>query len=240
MSTEALSAISYQPFLTGQLANRMNQPLNTLRTQIEDKKAIVYCYVISTIKNLNEKFYQAGNGPNFQGNLITLCTCKHFMRAFMEPEEWIGKWVAGFSVVAAGNGSNALVYLMKVGLAFDSHQSLWLSYKIPDETKQEKASDRNRFGDVYRPKELLGDDLRFEYRSYEPPVKDHSHFENGGWHSDINYFRWQRAAALLVGKPNYSFLWNKPSIFYANGRIHRGQKKTDLSTLLDHLKESKG
>lgn len=228
--------ISCQPIPeTGALADNLNSNRDALVTRVGAEKAIVYCYVISTIKNHNEYFCQTGSAPNFQGNLITLCTCKRYMRTFMKPEEWIGKWIAGFSGVAAGNGCNTIVYLMKVGHAFDSHQSFWLSREIPEETKQVKSADGNKFGDVYRPKEPLGDP--YDPKSYRPPTKAHVHFANKEWHRDINYRFRDRKDALLVGNSIYSFLWNKPMLLYKNGRIHRGQKKMYLSTLLDQLEE---
>ncbi|HRQ39873.1 MAG TPA: hypothetical protein PLD25_18350 [Chloroflexota bacterium] len=224
----------HQPYpQTGQLAQKMNLCLDDLRDEIV-KDAIVYCYVITTIKNPNGQFYQTGSAPNFQGDFITLCTCKHFMRTFLEPEEWLGKWVAGFSGVAAGYGRNALVYLMNIGHAFDSHQTLWLSPEISDETKEAKATDIHRFGDVYRPKELSYSDLRFDHQSYKPPVEKHPHFDN--WLPDISYKR-KRKATLLVGEPAQSYLWNRPMVFYTNGRIHRGQKKMVLLNLLEKLEE---
>lgn len=235
-NTEPLG-MSYQPFpQAGRLADNLNQHLDNLREKISSERGIVYCYVVASIKNQNGLFYQTGSGPNFQGDLLTLCTCKRFMRAFMEPEKWVGKWVAGFSGVVAGHGHNVLVYLMKVGHAFDSHQSLWLSRDIPDTTKQLKSANLNRLGDVYRPKEPPGD--RFDFRSYELPHKNHPHVADDEWHKDINYFHRNRKDALLVGDPHYSFLWNKPMLTYSNGRIHRGQKKFDLPSLLVQLEET--
>jgi hypothetical protein len=187
--------IDYQPFpQTGQLASSMNQPLSALKQKLALEQDVVYCYVVSTIKRRDGRFYQTGSGPNFQGDLLTLCTCKHYMRAFMEPGEWVGKWVAGFSGVAAGEGRNVLVYLMKVGCAFDSHRTLW--QELPDTVRQQKSSAVNSLGDLFQPKEPCGD--KYDIRCYEPPHKDHSHMPNNNWHRDINYHR-NRPAALLVG-----------------------------------------
>ena len=154
------------------------------------------------------------------------------MRTFMDPEDWEGKWIAGFSSADAGNGFNALVYLMKVKDAFNSQSSLWLSDEIPDVTKQAKSAQCNIFGDIFQPRKPIGDE--FDPQSYFPPIKGHVHEENDGWHKDINYDGCGgRKAALLIGDPDYSFLWNQPMIFYDGGRLHRGQKKIDLQTLLN-------
>jgi hypothetical protein len=92
----------------------MNIPLDTLDEQITNSHATVYCYVITTVKNRGGQLVQNGSAPNFQGGMITLCTCKHPMRSFLEPDEWKGTWIAGFTTVTAGQGGNALVYLMEI------------------------------------------------------------------------------------------------------------------------------
>ena len=72
----------------------------------------------------------------------------------------------------------------------------------------------------------------FAAQSYIHPVEGHVHCNNNNWHNDINYEGCKgRNAALLIGDPDYSFLWNQPMIYY-NSHLHRGQKKSDLQTLL--------
>jgi hypothetical protein len=223
--------MDHQPFpTTGRLLSNMNLGFAELNTKICSEQTKVYCYVVATIKNQNGYFFQTGSAPNFQGDMVSLCTCKHFMRTFMDAEDWVEKWIAGFSGVAAGNGDNALVYLMKVRYAFKSHMSLWFSDEIPEETKQAKLAQTSKFGDIYQPKYQMSDE--FAVQSYIHPVESHVHCKNNGWHNDINYEGCKgRKAALLIGDPEYSFLWNQPMIYY-KGHLHRGQKKSDLQTLL--------
>ena len=58
----------------------------------------VYGYVITTVELRDGLFDQTGSGPNFDGGLITLCTCKHDLRARMHTEEWLkNQWIAGFT-----------------------------------------------------------------------------------------------------------------------------------------------
>jgi hypothetical protein len=225
------SKLNYQQYpKTGRLADNMNLDLKKLKERIIFGQAEVYCYVIATIKNSNGHFLQTGSAPNFQGDLISLCTCKHFMRTFMDTEDWEGKWIAGFSGVAAGNGNNVLVYIMKVGHAFKSQQSLWFSDEISEEAKQAKIAQVSQFGDIYEPLNEISDP--FAILSYKNPVKNHVHAENNGWHKDINYEGCKgRKAALLVGDKDYSFLWDEPLIYYKES-LHRGQKKSDLQTLI--------
>ena len=122
-----------QPFPTkGHLAENMNLKFADFKKKMcrEKEDVYCYCYVIASVENRNGKFVQTGSGPNFQGGMITLCTCKHFMRTFMEADNWKGKWIAGFSGLPTGENKNVLLYLMKVENAFDSQMSLWFSRKI--------------------------------------------------------------------------------------------------------------
>jgi hypothetical protein len=223
--------MDYQPYpITGLLARNMNIELENLKSKFCVEQADVYCYVVATIKNRNGQYFQTGSAPNFQGDLVSLCTCKHFMRTFMDIEDWLGKWIAGFSGVTAGNGNNVLVYLMKVGHAFESQQDLWLSEKISEEAKRAKLTQVSKFGDIYQPMNQISDP--FAIQSYIHPVENHVHTKNNEWHKDIKYEGCKgRKAALLVGDPKYSFLWDKPMIIY-ECRLHRGQKRGNLQTLV--------
>ena len=229
--------MDYQPYPTkGQLASNINLELASLKRKIHIEQADVFCYVVATIKNRNGQLFQTGSAPNFQGDLVSLCTCKHLMRTAMDPEEWVGKWIAGFSSLAAGNRANVLVYLMKVGFSFNSQQSLWLSDEIAEEAKQAKLANTSQFGDIYQPKNQISDP--FSFQSYLYPVENHVHCENNNWQKDINYEGYKgRGAALLIGDPSYSFLWNKPMIF-RKGTLGRGyNKKDNLQALLDERLE---
>jgi len=225
--------LDYQPFpQTGRLTRNLNLSLESLRQKISAGQAVVYSYVIATVRIRNGRFVQTGSAPNFQGGVVTLCTCKHFMRTFIDVNDWPKYWIAGFTGVKAGGGRNALVYLMKVGQAFQSQYDLWFSDTIPDAVKQAKVAHRDRFGDVFQPKSGPAD--RFDYRHYVPPVSDHVHFPEA-WRSDVDYSsRAGRRAALLVGDSEYSFLWNESILFYPR-KLHRGQKKETLGYLLSQL-----
>jgi hypothetical protein len=229
--------MDHQPFpTTGRLACNMNFELAKLINDIYSEQAEVYCYVVETIKNENGHFIQTGSAPNLQGDMISLCTCKHLMRTSMAPEEWKERWIAGFSGLDAGNRNNALVYLMKVGYAFKSHMSLWFSDLIPEGTKQAKSAQISKFGDIYRPKNRKGDE--FAFQSYFQPIENHIHCNNNYWYNDISYEKGfsGRKAALLIGDPEYSFLWNQPMIFY-KGLVGRNCRKRDLQTLLSNQLE---
>ncbi len=232
MTCNTKTQMKHQPYpTTGRLANRLNLTLPELSHAIQQEEAVVYSYVVATTRNVDGRFVQTGCAPNFQGEVISLCTCKHFMRSFLSPKDWKGKWVAGFSGVTAGNGHNILVYLMRVGHAFESHQDMWMSTEIPHTAKLAKLTHVSDFGDVYQPTTPSGNP--FSVHSYLHPGENHVHTQDNEWHRDINYEgRSNRKAALLVGDADTSFLWEKPMLSY-RGRLHRGQKKIALQTLLD-------
>ena len=233
---------THQPYpRQGQLAKTLNLTLGTLRSRLADigfQEATVYCYVIATIQFDGRGFLQTGSAPNFQGDLITLCTCKHFMRTFLDAPGWQGKWIAGFTGIKAGTGRNALVYIMRVADAFESHRDLWLSEAFASAAREAKAADRDEFGDVYRPTSGRGNP--FDPADYQAPVPNHVHAEGGEWHEDIARVGCAgRRPALLVGQVGLSFLWSKPMLYYPSAlrRLHRGQKKWRLGALLPEMQD---
>jgi hypothetical protein len=227
---------NYQSFpKEGKLTQNTDLSLEALKSRIGLDTSFVYCYVVATIKQAGGNFYQTGSGPNFQGDLVTLCTCKRYMRTFLDSESWKGKWIAGFTGQKAGEGKNRLVYLMRVEQTYVSHYGLWHSETIPLKAKNVKLTRWNNLGDVYQPKEEAAENY-FNVRNYFPPVETHTHHKNDEWHRDINYSGMKgRRAVLLVGDIQNSFLWSKPLITFVS-KLHRGQKKYLLSSLLEYLR----
>ncbi|MEA3376770.1 MAG: hypothetical protein U9R72_11315 [Chloroflexota bacterium] len=211
----------------------MNVELDALHKKVTNDRAAAYCYIVETVESQAGTFQQTGSGPNFQGDWITLCTCKRRMRTFMGPGAWKGKWLAGFTTSGVGRGRNFLVYLMRVSHGFESHLDLWFSGVLPAETREAKAADLDRLGDIYRPRDERAD--RFDPDSYVRPCTGHVHAP-AVWHEDVNYTGCSgRRAALLIGDPQYSFLWDHPMI-YSAFKVYRGQKKVRLDDLLPQLK----
>jgi hypothetical protein len=218
----------------GQLASNLNLQVATLRQKVIFDQAIVYFYVIATVENRGEYFVQKGCGPNFQGDLMTLCTCKHYMRSFFDADAWKNKWVAGFTGVKAGNGHNALVYLMRISQAFESHYEFWTTKTISTKAKRAKAAHLHIHGDIYKPRGATDDP--FDPQNYVAPLDSHVHAKDNDWYKDISYVGCSgRKAALLAGDPKYSFLWDKPMIFYPSP-LGRGQRKCDFGIFLRQLK----
>jgi hypothetical protein len=231
----------YQLFpVSGSLAKNSNLCLKRLKRAVNKGDATVYCYVIETVKNNNGCFRQKGCGPNWQGGLITLCTCKHYMRTFKNSEDWKGIWIAGFTSINDGssgkdgsNRKNALVYLMKIKDAFESHHDLW--YALPAKARLAKDAHKkgNKFGDVFRPIRKLKNSDKYAHSLYHGPC-DETHVHSEWWHKDVNYPKTKNRhrPSLLVGDKNNSYLWDKPLVAAINN-LHRGQKKMSLGELLD-------
>ena len=214
---------------TGRLARNLNLRPETLTERLATfRQSTVYSYVVDTVEYHQGRLYQAGSGPNFQGDIITLCSCKHLMRTYLKPEAWKGVWIAGFTG-STELGSNKLFYLMKISQAFESHCEFWLSDSIPEEAKTAKASHLDKFGDIYQPEKTSG--RPYFYWHYFGPCRNHVHCELGDWKKDIDYKdRHGRRSALLAGDREYSFLWDRP-VIESPFKIRRGQKKSVISDM---------
>ena len=225
MNENAYQAMPY----TGRLAKNLNLSPQALSESIVPyRQDTVYSYIVDTVEYYEGRLYQTGSGPNFQGDLITLCSCKHLMRTYLDVESWKGVWIAGYTSVR-DLGRNKLFYLMRVAEAFDSHRDLWASDSIAEEAKDTKAAHLDRFGDIYQPSKESGSP--HSPWSYRGPYRNHVHCEPGDWRQDIRYRdRYGRTPALLVGDPEFSFLWSKP-LLTSPVRLARGQKKTSLADM---------
>jgi hypothetical protein len=198
----------------------------------------VYSYIIKTIViDDSNCLIQTRSAPNWDGGIITLCTCKHQMRSFKTPEEWeSGVWVAGFSSIE-NTGVQALVYLMRVGEAFESFGELWHKSRfLAQDIKALKSASSNPHGDLYEPKE--GGNL-FEPGTYKNPIIGHDH-ENC-WQDDI-VPRYNRPSALLVGEPGLSFRWLEPLLYWwrpgsSKKKMMQGQTLLRMAAWLERLEE---
>jgi hypothetical protein len=237
----------YQPIpTTGILSRHLDLGKARLAQMIEHESDAVYAYVMSTVILEKGQLRQTGTGPNFQGGYITLCTCKHRMRTSLPRKGWPSKWIAGFTGLDCGR-HHWLFYLAKVKEAHESQSELWHSGSLPEETLEAKSARYSELGDLYEPKSELGPLSRYDPNSYHTPVSGHSHdvVRNGDllWRIDIDYRRKKpkvkakRQPSLLIGDPEFSFLWRKP-VLYVNGKwrqtIYEG-----LVDFLDDLNEDR-
>jgi hypothetical protein len=210
----------------------LEQVLKKLGTE---QKPEIYAYILSTVSFSKEQdqFVQKGSAPNFQGDYITLCTCKHYMRSRRSVADWKNVWIAGFT--SHERGENYLFYLMQVEAAFGSFRELWENSLLSASTKQAKNASKNSMGDLFPPLSMTkGND--FSFCSYKKPIEGHVHLPED-WHNDIQK---SKCAPVLIGNPEFSFLWTKPLIVFSSSRKqHRGHwRYSDLQKFRSDLKES--
>lgn len=206
----------------------------------------VYGYVVRTVGFEGTRYVQEGSAPNFNGGLITLCTCKHGMRSALTPGQWKqGVWVAGFTSWDRRSGKQqSLVYLMRVGEAYASQADLVQALRQSGRASvvQSKNSTLHPLGDLMLPASasLAGAD-RFSPSAYRVPVLHHAHRrtdDDCGWHDDINYSGYAgRQPAMLVGDERFSFAWTHPVVKRREPGPTRPYRKWTLSTLLEDLED---
>jgi hypothetical protein len=217
-----VNALRYQQFpQTSALSQHPHLDKTRLAEMIERRSDTVYAYVMSTVVLDRGQLKHTGTGPNFQGGYITLCTCKHRMRASLSSEDWPNKWIAGFTSLDCGR-RHWLFYLAKVREAFESQSELWYSGSLSHHALEEKSARYSELGDLYEPKRELGSLSRYDPNSYHTPISGHSHHVDDSdqlWRIDIDYsrkklkVRAKRQPSLLVGDPKFSFLWRTPTLY---------------------------
>lgn len=198
----------------------------------------VFAYVLTTIKIDGKSFVQTGSAPNFQGGLITLCTCMRYHRTWWKT--WKGTWVAGF---CGKNwpGGNQLFYLMQVAEDYDSQFDLWND--LSTTARNAKSATRNRFGDVYEPNTTTPA-TRYDPDTYLRPIdkspeNSHVHLRKEDWKQDICYRYPQldhKMPKLLVGDPDRSFLWRRPKYSYIGRQHPRNKVYSSLAEFYRKLK----
>ncbi len=229
-----------QPFpVNGLLAKNLNLSYPQLSKRLRKRRCGAYSYVVKSVAlNRNScSFEHHGSAPNFQGGLLTLCTCKHQMRAGMDCSEWVGRWIVGLTSRCRYQGRHWLFYLTRVAAAHESHADLWAS--LPATIREAKSTQDHFLGDVFAPWGKVTGEGRFAPGRYLTPPR-HSHRRHkcdNGWHNDINYRHSGRYGhpPLLVGDPELTFLWDEPIIFLDEPHCRNFRKWDSLAELLPHL-----
>lgn len=226
----------------GLLADNLGLPLQVLRSQVSNTKERSCSYIVSSVK-LHHKtitFEQHGSAPNFQGDRLTLCTCKHQMRASQSAEKWQSTWVAGFTSRTIHNGKHWLFYLAKIDTAYESHAELWKSMRAS--SRNAKAAHTHFLGDLFKPKTPLptGKSRFTPSRYVKPTIHAHrQHQSDKGWQNDINYKHASRYRhpPLLVSDPQHTYLWDEPTIYYAQNHCRNYLKWSSLQELIAQLRK---
>jgi hypothetical protein len=234
-----------QPFPgSGELADNCDLSLPNLKRRVHSAVGEVHSYVVRSVKlnRATQQFAQKGSAPNFQGGYVTLCTCKHQMRATQPADTWRGTWIAGFASRCLDH--HWLFYLVQIAEACESQYDLWefLSAK-PNSVLETKSSLNESLGDVFQPKRVLHGKDRFDPACYHAPKVTHSHRQDGcdsSWRNDIRYRharRYQRYPLLLVGDPAYSFLWRKPALAFKGIHTRNFARWNTVDAFLRMLEE---
>ncbi len=125
--------------------------------------------------------------------------------------------------------------------AYPSQNALWQA--LSPKVRAAKSSRRHHKGDLYEPRRAsvctncLDPDCPtcFDPDSYYPPMIGHSHRKTASgetWKGDIDSIYYRRRPALLVGKPDMTFLWTEPKI-----RFRKNHPRTKTWTTVDALLE---
>lgn len=230
----------------GELFKNLSLPLQRLKGGLCGVKDKAYSYVVTSVKLPGGFFEQRGSAPNFQGGLLTLCTCKHQMRASKCCDDWENSvWLAGFTsrTLRGGNGNHWLFYLAKVQSAHESHADLWAS--ISRTARRAKAAHVHYLGDVFEPKKpsLREPACYLPSQYYAPTVHAHRQPRKPpSWRNDIDYRHATKFGrpAMLVADPHLTFIWEEPMIFLMNHDHCRNYLKwSSLQNLIVQLQEAK-
>lgn len=237
--------LTVQPFpSSGPLSDNLGLPLPVLNGKVGKDRGRAYSYVLSTVGIDHDAitFEQHGSAPNFQGGVLTLCTCKHQMRATQTSDDWEGVWVAGFTSRTIHDGRHWLFYLAKIESAYESHADVWQA--MTARTRNAKAADRHFLGDIFRPKspQPTGKARYSPSRYVTPTAHAHrQHRGDKGWRNDINYRHAAKYGhpALLVADPRQTYLWDEPMIYFVGDHCRNFFKWQSLPNLLAQLREAK-
>lgn len=214
----------YESYYHNFSLKQLLEKIDSISITQKENYGLIYYYVISTLElePNTQNVVQRGSGPNLDGGIISLCTCKHWMRTFSDVKNSASLWIAGFTSVnrIPNKHDNYLWYLMKVKSKFRSHYEAWKN--LSEDTKKMKNSSKNRFGDLYQPIDNYfkeNHELEFDPTCYLPPIEKHPHLEFDSsnskyeWYYDIEQcYKNSKPYVLLFGDPKLSFVWTKPTI----------------------------
>jgi hypothetical protein len=209
---------------------------------VKQQPTSVYSYVVTSIHlDEEQRLRQRGSGPNFQGGRITLCTCKHRMRAALEVEQWPGQWIVGLSSRRRYQNRHWLVFITRVQEAYASHAELWQA--LPAAARRAKSARQHIHGDLFEPRERAkAKSLQaspFDPESYHDPIEGHRHELIEQWQKDVASEAWGRRSALLVGDPAQSWIWTEPRLFYKRDMTQGYTKFPSLPEFLAQLEEAR-
>lgn len=168
--------------------------------------ATVYAFPHHEIHVVDGEFKQTRSGPNWQGDILTLTTCKQFMRTWRE--DWNGVWFAGFM-------RGQLVWCGEVGKTFESNYDLGRYMQMRHKRAWKlKQADDSPFGDIYTPTRVLEGGQRYDIEFFsEPPnhTRSTEFYPDGTpkWWKDIRYSANGKYPRCLLF--HHGYVWTQPT-----------------------------
>jgi hypothetical protein len=203
-----MSEIEYQPFDDAIEAQYKINPV--IDVSKYDRDAEIYIYPHHEIFEAeDDTILQTRSGPNWQGPVMTLTTCKQFMRTWKkEPKDWEGTWFCGLI-----NGCRKILYLAMVHKGFASNYDLGhhISHTYGPEGFRAKSASWCPMGDLYVPKGVLEGDDRYDPDNFMLPLANHTRrretYSDGTpkWWKDIRFRNPQ-------GRPPTTMLFNSLTV----------------------------
>lgn len=152
---------------------------------------VIYVFPHHEIKLVNGVFQQTRSGPNWEGDVVTLTTCKHLLRTYSSMVE---RKTALVGLTNKLDGENFIMYIGVIDKIFDSNYDLgsFLAKTSPDTFNKKSTSD-NRLGDVFFPNDKLSGFEVYDIINFEDPCSDHCRVEENDskgdpkWWKDIEY-----------------------------------------------------
>lgn len=143
----------------------------------------IYVYPHHQIELVDGELHQTRSGPNWEGGMVTLTTCKHLMRTYSSVTDEKKK-VALIGLTNNLEGHNYLLYAGVIDMRFDSNHELgeWLRLYCSDTYRAKLATDNPR-GDIYEPNATPHEDhVRYtEYsKGQRKYIKDLEYRNNRG------------------------------------------------------------
>lgn len=209
-----------------------NVSIDKLKLSKELLDKPVYFYIVATVKEVENKFVQTGSGPNFEGNYITLTTCKHYMRTFPNVDKEV--WIAGItSKNISDKKQNYLFYLALIKQTFSDQYgiSAFLKKQEP-ETYKAKLVTTNRLGDIFSAKHKLNDKEKLEPFNYKEPIEGHSHVDS--WRHDI-IKQYKNLSKTILFDPKNSFVWTERKIKVETNLKDGQRRKETLNEFIQML-----
>ena len=229
------------------LSQNYNLSLEELKGRLLKKGAcgdvslddIVYVYVVASTRvnycwcSSSHVITQWGCAPNFEGGIITLTNCMHYMRCLNKLKKYFNQgklWIAG--VTTKNEDRNPLkkyflFYLMKVDNSLgiiDSFCDIWNVFGQVPNIRSIKNACQNPLGDFYQPKPNCNFNVgnsRWDPNCYYPPRRDHPHYPSYITQCNHRYKKNPNCWTNCNRNKNKEGCWAEDIAYYCNNQNNR-------------------